>query len=129
MEARLRHTMTEMSGWLDRTDLGTILVRIAKSSCSIFLAEGAIKLGADLDFPQDAVRSRGKMTALQSAAKKVTKEAALFMEFLIRKGAQVYPPELRETEGARNIGKFIGMEWDELIEEYHPYLGKRKTGN
>ncbi|KAJ5602043.1 hypothetical protein N7510_011577 [Penicillium lagena] len=70
------------------------------------------------------------MTALQAAAKKVTKEAAFFMKFLILKGARTSArckdgsrKDIGLEKGAQNISQYVGMTWDDLIKEYH----KQKT--
>lgn len=128
-EARLRHTLSEFRGEFTSHELGTILVRIAKSSCSLSLAEETLRLGAHINFPQQHGRPEG-MTALQSAAKKTTLEAAFFMRFLIRKGASTSArckdgsiKDIGLEKGAQNISQHMGMTWDDLIKEYH----KQKT--
>ncbi|RSL95801.1 hypothetical protein CEP52_011839 [Fusarium oligoseptatum] len=118
-EARVKHTLRKLSDRMPPALLGSLLVSVAKSSCSLSLAEELVALGAPIDFPMHSTRAN--MTALQIAAKKTTKEAALLMQYLILHGADPNPmPWVRispgEEKGAAGIAKYVGRTWDELVE-------------
>jgi ankyrin repeat protein len=98
-------------------ELSDMLKTVAKRSCSISLASFLLKAGADIN-------SKGKMgnsgTPLYSAANRTTKAAADFMKFLLQSGADPTrgcsgrKPE--NMKGAKNISRWLGMTWDELVE-------------
>ncbi|KAF7555032.1 hypothetical protein G7Z17_g2472 [Cylindrodendrum hubeiense] len=120
-EARVKHTLKKLRGSMDSSLLGHILVSIAKSSCSIHLAEKLLVLGAPIDYPR-GYKSTG-MTALHVAARKTTREAALFMKWLILKGASPvtsigYAQDLGNLKGAKVIAEWVGMTWEELRDQY-----------
>ncbi|KAL6355681.1 hypothetical protein LRP88_11285 [Fusarium phalaenopsidis] len=118
-EARVKHTLRKLADRMPPALLGSLLVSIAKSSCSLSLAKELLAFGAPIDFPTQARRT--SMTALQIAAKKTTKEAALLMQHLILNGADPNPmPWIHirpgEEKGAAGIAKYVGRTWDELVE-------------
>ncbi|KAF4335307.1 Nacht domain protein [Fusarium beomiforme] len=96
--------------------LNSVLPNIARSSCSINLARYVLDHGS----PVDAKAGPTSFTDLHVAARKNTEEAAKFMEFLLLQGAD---PEkgtllkrIRDEKGAREISRWLGVNWDELIE-------------
>lgn len=117
-EARLKHTLRKLEHRLARPVLGALLVNVAKSSCALSVAKELLALGAPINYPWGS-RSTG-MTALQVAAKKTTKEAALFMQWLILNGADDYAIEhdygLKKHRGALGIAKWVGRTWNELMD-------------
>jgi hypothetical protein len=109
-------------GFFAKSGPSLLLHRISSNGCSVVLGETALELGAD-------VNDRGSpsaFTPLQKAAQKTTREAAEFMKLLLLFGAD---PTLSSTRpkckkiaqerGAQNISKWLGMDWDELIEWAH----------
>jgi hypothetical protein len=118
-EARLKHTWRFLSKYLMGDSFSAALTRIAKSTCSIPLAKELIELGANLDYPIEFNESSG-MTALRLASKKTSKEAALFMQFLLSQGADIYEKRngdyinIGDERGAKEISKWLGVTWDEL---------------
>jgi hypothetical protein len=130
-EARVKHTWRVLSEIWIPDSISAALVRLAKSTCSISLAKELIELGADLGYPLNHHRNNGGMTALRLAAKKKSKEAALFMRFLLSQG--VNPTEERHRQhgyayfeignerGAKEISKWLGVTWDELVESNREY--------
>jgi hypothetical protein len=110
-EARVKHTLRKLAHRMTLPMLGSFLVGIAKSSCALSLAEELLALGAPIDYPQHFKKTG--MTALQIAAKKTTREAALLMQCLILNGAETYNDSKRE-KGAMGIAKWVGSTWDEL---------------
>ena len=97
--------------------LGTGLVNVASSTCSVKLAEYLIGHGAMVDFRL----SDKYLTPLQHAARQTSAAAAEMMKYLLLQGAD---PELkaqraslriRDEKGAKRIAKWLGMSWDELV--------------
>ncbi|KAH7148334.1 hypothetical protein EDB81DRAFT_792040 [Dactylonectria macrodidyma] len=118
-EARVKHTLRKLADKMTRPLLGSLLVNIAKSSCALSLAEELLALGAPIDYPQD-FKITG-MTALQIAAKKTTREAALLMQYLILNGADPNPMRwryhsIKREKGAVSIAIWVGRTWDELVD-------------
>ena len=122
-ENRLKHLWRKISRkYMTPEELGDILVRIAKASCSLNLAQEVLHLGAPVDYPTNY---KDGITALQAAAKKNTQEAALLMQLLISKGASTIGCDSRgiiidigTLQGPKNIAQWLGMPWDELLEQY-----------
>ncbi|KAL5040742.1 hypothetical protein BDW71DRAFT_212842 [Aspergillus fruticulosus] len=121
-ETRLQHTLETLREYIQPNMLGTILVRIAKSSCTFSLAKQLLSYGAPVDYPWvnqmygGQVREGTGVTALHAAAKKATKEAALLMRLLILNGAMHDMERIREERGAKEIHQLIGASLDDLIE-------------
>ena len=122
-ESRMKHTLRKLAqGSTTTLELGAILVRIAKSSCSLSLAQEVLELGANVDQRGDF--GRDGLTALQAAAKKTTQEAAILMDLLISKGAATIGKhsdgrpgkDIGTEKGAAEIAKWLGMTWDELLD-------------
>jgi hypothetical protein len=104
---------------VDKADLGSSLLGVAQSSCSVRLATLLVEAGANVDFR----RSDKYITPLHHAARKTSVEAAELMKFLLQRGAD---PELtagknkcqiQDEEGAKGISKWLGVSWNELVEQ------------
>ena len=100
----------------DRT-LGTAIVNVASTTCSVKLAKYLVDHGAEVDF-RISIQS---LTALQCAARHKSAAAAEMMKYLLLQGAD---PELkpkrasfkiRDEKGAKGIAKWLGMSFDELF--------------
>jgi hypothetical protein len=121
-EARIKHILTKYRRHLDDDFLGKTLVRVARRSCSISMAASLLDLGAPIDYPRrEYSTSRKGMTALQLVTKKSTREAAFFTKFLLEKGALPYSSPGKPIdmgEGAKNIAKWTGETWSELVQKY-----------
>lgn len=96
--------------------LNRLLLEVARACFSIAIAEFLLAEGADVN------SASGAMRPLLSAAKQDSLEAAKFMEFLLRKGANPKPPQslrsnLDGLPGPRNIQKWIGITWEELVKQ------------
>lgn len=124
-EARVKSTLIKCRGFTSRGRLGKLLLRVSKSSCSLSLAKALLELGAPIDYPYSEYNKKPVLTPLHVAAKKMTKEAALLMECLVMNGARVKLQgetkgdiiDIGKEEGASNVGRFLGVTWDELLEE------------
>ena len=119
-EYRLKHLWRKIPcKYMSPEVLGDILVRIAKASCSLHLAQEVLDLGAPVDYPTNY---KNGITALQAAARKNTQEAALLMQLLISEGASTkgrgIEIDISILRGPKNIAKWLGMSWDELLEQY-----------
>lgn len=104
-------------GLKDTEELSDMLRTVAQRSCSISLASFLLKAGADIN---SKGRSGRSATPLYWAANRTTKPAAEFMKFLLQSGAD---PTLgcngkkpEDLKGAKNISRWLGMTWDELVE-------------
>jgi ankyrin repeat protein len=83
---------------------------------SIGIAEFLLENGATVD----AISRKAGYTILHWAAKNTTATAAEMVRFLLRQGAD---PNVKksgrlpgELPGAKNISKWLGLTWDELVE-------------
>jgi len=109
-EGRVQHTLQRLNAKLGSHLQGAILLRIAKSSCSIPLIETILSFGVDIDFTNDF---RHRVTALRSAAKQNTAEGALLMRYLLEHGAE--PGDIGQEKGAREIKQWVGSTWEQLV--------------
>ncbi|KAI9684612.1 MAG: hypothetical protein M1822_005700 [Bathelium mastoideum] len=90
----------------------------AAKSFSIPIAQFLLRHGADIN----AFDTPG-YTALYFASENESQKAAKFMKFLLQAGAKspsVTGRQLpiEERPGPRNISRWLGMTWDELVDEY-----------
>ncbi|KAF5721586.1 NACHT domain-containing protein [Fusarium mundagurra] len=120
-EARVKHTLRRLRNRFSTRSLGVLLTNIAKSSCSLPLAQELIALGASMEFPRDE-KGTG-LTALHLASKNTSREAALLMQYLILKGAAIQldtsPAHgIWQGKGAEEMAKWVGMTWEELHNQY-----------
>jgi hypothetical protein len=104
---------------MDTKYLGSTLAYVAQSCCSVRLATCLIEAGASVDHRNSA----RYLTPLHHAARKTSAEAAELMKFLLECGAD---PEIeagrserriRDEKGAKGISKWLGISWDELVEQ------------
>lgn len=121
----LAHTNTRQ--WASRT-----LRYVAHFGCSVTLAAELLSKGADINFR----RGNHERSILQCAATQDSAGGARMMEFLLFRGAdpeaiQHVPPIsennlrpreghmkfIRDEQGAKNIQKWLGKSWDDLLEE------------
>ncbi len=93
-------------------------LRNAERICSIALAEYLLQNGVDVNF--DAYSS---YTALYAASRTKSRRAAELMKFLLESGADpgIKGPKRRvpvaDRPGPRNISKWLGISWEQLVEE------------
>lgn len=91
-----------------------LLLAVAGGCCSVAIAEFLCAQGAQVDCVFGGSRP------ILSAAKQTSLEAAKFMEFLLKKGAkpmgEFKGKNLSDLPGPRNIHKWIGITWEELVE-------------
>ncbi|EWG41198.1 hypothetical protein FVEG_03349 [Fusarium verticillioides 7600] len=95
----------------------TILRTIADTTCSVNLARYAIQHGCEIN----STAVLNSPTALQFAARKTLKQAAYLMKFLLLQGAdpnmRTKRSTIRDEKGAQGISKWLGMTWEELVEQ------------
>lgn len=100
-------------------DFNDVLVGLAEKNCSIDIAGFLLRNGADVN-TRGSQGGPQKRTALYSAVRKKTAEAAQLAKFLLESGAdpsaKVRGRTAGELPGAQNISKWLGMTWDELVE-------------
>jgi hypothetical protein len=101
----------------NRTKLNNVFTKAVVVSMSIKIVEYLLDGGAEVDFRL----SDKYLTPLHHAARQDSAAAAEMMKFLLLRGAD---PDLkaersrlsiREEKGAKNIAKWLGMSWDELV--------------
>lgn len=108
----------------ERTYLGAALGRVAATCRSVKLARYLVDAGAPVDFR----RSSKFLTPLHYAVTSDTPEAAELVKFLLVLGAdplafsESIPKHgkkirrIRDEVGAKGISKWLGMSWDDLVE-------------
>lgn len=98
--------------------LGSALGFVAKTTCSLPLAQALLQLGANVDSWNS---NPGVATPLHHAARISSPEAAEFIKFLLYQGAnpdrESTRGSIKEQEGAKDIGKWLNMSWDELVKK------------
>ncbi|KAE8448035.1 hypothetical protein EG329_009958 [Mollisiaceae sp. DMI_Dod_QoI] len=90
--------------------LGSVLVAVADTCCSVKLAKYLIEAGA----PVDHRRSSSYSTPLHRALKHNTPEAAELVKYLLGMGADP-AAKMEDESGAKGISKWLGMSWDDLV--------------
>lgn len=102
-----------------KQDLDTALRSVARTTCSLVLTKALLEYGAK----SDSSKSVHYPTALHFAARQSSPQAAELMKFLLYHGAD---PEhqasrsslkISEEKGAKEIAKWLGMSWDELVQK------------
>lgn len=105
------------SHYLFSTVLHALFISVGKGCCSIAIAEFLLANGANIDWSTTIV----SQIPIVFAARKTSKEAARFIEFLVRKGAttpmRVRGKAFRDLPGPKNIQNWIGITWDELVRQ------------
>ena len=99
--------------------LGDALGYVAETTCSVSLARALLQHGANID----ARRSDASCTPLHRAVRQNSTKAAEFTRFLLHQGAN--PKSIHtfggvarsvgDEVGAREIAKWLGISWDELV--------------
>jgi ankyrin repeat protein len=103
----------------ERDNFDDVLVSVSGGNCSIDIAEFLLRNGADINARKRSRTSHSR-TPLYNAASKNTAAAAQLMKFLLEWGADpfliVNGRTAGKLSGARNISKWLGITWDELVE-------------
>ena len=108
-----------LSKFLSKKYLGDALGNVADSTCSISVAKVLLGYGAEVD----ARRSNLYLTPLHRAARRNSPEAAEMIRFLLYRGADPAADagrahqSISKEKGAREISKWLGISWDELIDK------------
>ncbi|RAH64741.1 NACHT domain protein [Aspergillus aculeatinus CBS 121060] len=114
-EARVKRLLSRLGPYLPVNFLGTLLVRVARSSCSVALGEQLLQVAAKINH-----HAANGQTALYIASRKTSVAAAFFMKFLILRGAEtsIYLNgeivKLCEGKGALELAQKVGYTWQEL---------------
>ena len=101
-----------------REDFDKCFKANAQRCCSIALAEFLLRNGVDIN-----TRVEIENTALFYASNKSSRAAAELMKFLLESGADPLAPLIKRCKpiadqpGPRNISKWLGMSWEQLVEE------------
>ena len=97
--------------------LGEALSIVARTTFSIVLAKALLEHGANIDYQ----RTKTCLTPIQLAARDDSPQAAELIMFFLYLGADptILPArhglQICDQKGPRNIAKWIGMSWDELV--------------
>lgn len=125
----------DRSAWATRT-----LKSVARLGCSVTLAAELLRIGASINDHQ----GREQRSVLHWASLHDSAAGAKMMEFLLFRGADpdafqeipanekggtstnAYTKMIRDEKGAKNIQKWLGRCWDDLVEETkHIRIGKQ----
>ena len=118
-EASVIQCLSLLRDWTREKQVFELCFRInARRCCSIAIAEYLLRNGVAVDS-----RAHSGNTALRSASSKNNKRAAELMKFLLESGAN--PDDkgtsksqpLKDRPGPRNISKWLGISWEQLVEE------------
>lgn len=127
-QERLARALSEHAsiGHLTTDDLGYALKAVASSTCSVSIAKVLLACGAAVNFrgSKSHTATSGQTPLILAAAKK-TREGAEMMKLLLRAGANPNAFYLHKKngepttpgmgKGAKQISKWLGMTWDELV--------------
>ncbi|GKZ31234.1 hypothetical protein AbraIFM66950_011525 [Aspergillus brasiliensis] len=122
-ETRIKCLLTQFRRYMSWDILGTLLLRVARSSCSVALAEHLLRLQAPINFCSSSGRANGQ-TPLYVASKKTSVEAAFFMKCLILNGADTVvsinntDTLISEEKGAAQIAEKVGLTRSDLEQMY-----------
>ncbi|PYI36155.1 NACHT domain protein [Aspergillus indologenus CBS 114.80] len=111
--------------WPDikKGDISQALKTVAKTTCSLRLGQILIQHGANVN---DTVKS--KVTALQYATRKSTANNADFARFLLFYGADAQhtstSAKISDQIGAKEISRWLGVSWDELLEQARAHVDR-----
>lgn len=118
MEAALK-CLRAIKSKLSALSFSNGLFYVSRSGHSQSIAELCLENGADIEYH---LRNSPKAsTPLCNVSKFESQQAANFMEYLLRCGANphlVYKnTNLADRPGPRNISKWFGMDWDEFVKD------------
>ena len=118
-EARLIQCLSLLPDWTQkRKEFESCFVDNTERFCSIAIAEFLLRNGVNINS-----HPNGGNTALFHAAKRKDQRAAEMMKFLLESGADPLAPALSRSQpiadrpGPRNISKWLGVSWEQLVEE------------
>ena len=130
---------------MSQTYLGEALKDVAATCCSVKLAKYLVDAGAAVDYRRNAIH----LTPLHHAVTHNTAEAAELVKFLLIRGANPaafstitrwhpitrgHPSShkikrISDEVGAKNISKWLGMSWDDLVAETATEKAGTEAGN
>lgn len=106
----------------EKEHMGRVLTMNARKCCSIAIASFLLERGVDVNF-HGKKHLTSLSTALYFASAKKGQRAANLMKFLLESGADPLLKPSRSTQlianrpGPRNIQKWLGMTWEQLVED------------
>ena len=102
--------------------LGASLGNVAESCCSLALAKALLSYGAPINYTNVGDTKGNYRTPLHRALRRSRPETAELARFLLYRGANPDTRALKSSVqrvedeiGAREISKWLGMTWDELV--------------
>jgi len=103
-------------------NLGVALGYVAESCCSLPLAKALLSYGAPINYTNTGDTWGNYRTSLHRALRRSRPETAELAKFLLYRGANPDVSALKSSVqriedeiGAREISKWLGMTWDELV--------------
>ena len=120
LEARVIQCLSLLRDWTrEENAFENCFTANAERCCSIAIADYLLRNGVTVDS-----RPNGSNTALRCASSKKDKSAAELMKFLLESGAdpdnakpRANSQPLKDRPGPRNISKWLGISWEQLVEE------------
>ena len=120
-EARVMQCLSLLQDWTrEKKAFERCFTKNARRSCSIAIAEYFLRNGVDVNASWN-----GSNTALRWASSRSNKRAAELMMFLLESGADpdnkggFGSQPTKDRPGPRNISKWLGVSWEQLVEESH----------
>ena len=116
-DAKAIQCLSLLQDCMTENDFDECFILNAERGCSIAIAEFLLQNGVKID----RLDSAGH-TALYFASFKKTRTAAELMKFLLESGADPHVeikgrPRIAQKPGPRNISKWFGISWEQLVEE------------
>ena len=96
-----------------------LLISVSSTTASVPLAKALIGYGANVD----ERKNETSMTPLKWACKRSSPQVANFVTYLLYQGAtsnawcNISKREISDEKGAREISRWIGIPWEELVEK------------
>jgi hypothetical protein len=107
---------------LPSAKISEVLMSIGATTHSIRLAQILLQHGATVDWRYPHLRG---LTPLKRTARTDSAEAADFMKFLLYQGADPnFNKIIGRMKGPKNISKWLGVTWDELVQKVKEDRGK-----
>ncbi|RAK81216.1 NACHT domain protein [Aspergillus fijiensis CBS 313.89] len=98
------------------------LKNVAKTTCSLRLGQILIQHGANVN----GIVKGSKILALEYATRRSTAKNAEFVRFLLFHGADAQPTStsviISNQVGAREISRWLGTSWDELVKQAKAHI-------
>ncbi|PYI24427.1 hypothetical protein BO99DRAFT_92751 [Aspergillus violaceofuscus CBS 115571] len=103
------------------------LMDVAKTTCSLRLGQILIQRGANVNW----ITKSSKISVLEYATRKPRKKNAEFAKLLLFHGADAQPAsasiKMSDQIGAKEIYRWLGVSWDDLVEQARAHADENAT--